>query len=242
LSKQQQSVWDKETTGFADDFDAVIANSYFGTNTMYADGNVLLLNFELKSPDTEVGDQQAWFSCGNGWSTPDNKIAVHEKGHDAFNQSTMVRGLVRRALQLPGVAEVLIARDSEKGPLNAEVWIGLKFHWKIESVGYGGRLEDRQHLFPTAFLGVEPIGPYAGKKAGPAPAAEAPMTKAAGKTDIKPSVAVLRAKLVVLAKQCENYDEFATKAVEVEGVAEVDQLIEEITDTEGGIWAKHGKK
>lgn len=240
-----ENVWLQQETGLPDDFELVIERSYFGTDARYQGGERLLLIWEGTSPDPEIGEQNCWFGCGAGWATNDQKIAFHERRKKAqFNQNTPYRRMINKVINMKDengqyvyapdrpcrgheeVMRILTERDSENGAKNAEVWLGMKFRMKRERVDYGPGIEPRDVLLPVEFLGLA--------TQGAAPAASI------GKTETATVNKVLQAKLIGLARKSENHDEFQEAAVEIEGVVEDSDLLNDVMDSDG-FYARYKK-
>lgn len=135
---------------FADDFDGTVVEAKFGTREKYndKDGNpqpLLLLKLDNEEA-TEVA-----FSLGKGWTIDgDGESVSREDGVTKFAASSMIQRLIARCKQLwPAWLEYgpVDARDARQ-------YLGTRWHWKQEKVEYGGRLQDREHLFPATFIGT----------------------------------------------------------------------------------------
>lgn len=242
--------WLAERSGLPDDFACTIERSYFGFDARYQGGQQLLLIWEISSDDPEVGEQRIVWSCGNGWSSPDGKVAVHERGYEEFVKTSTIRRLVNRIFaenvpELKGAAEVLRQRDNELGPRNAKVWEGLRFHMRRETLEFGKGLEPQERLMPVKFLGV--AGEKAKGKGAPAAKGEAPGKETPKPAEEEPKPAdktakILKGKLIKLAKECETQDEFVSKALDIEGVTDDDELYADVMDeSEEGFWHRYHK-
>jgi hypothetical protein len=151
--REYDESWDL-ATGLVDDVDAVVVGSEFGYRENYndQDGNPQTLMILSLLPDGASEPIEVRFSVGKGWEpSPDGRSAVRQDGKKKFIQSSMYGQLLARAR---GLWPDIITR----GPAyQAGIFDGTKWHWKMEKIEYGGRLESREHLMPTKFLGVEQV-------------------------------------------------------------------------------------
>lgn len=211
-------------SGLPDDFDFTVNRAYFGKDSRYMNGEILLLIWEGVADDPEIGEQRIIWPCGTGWDTPDNgKTAVHERGRKKFIGSSIYGRLINRCREL-GALEVLARR----GPATqASVWNGTRWHLKRETLEFGPGLEPVERLMPVKFLGVVGEAVQA--------AAQAQAMVQAGAQD--PG---LREKLALLARQSPDYQTFFRAAMALPGVVNDSVLLQEVMDeTERGFYARH---
>jgi hypothetical protein len=148
--REYDEAWDT-TTGLPDDFDGTVVSSKFGTVEDYkdADGNLQPLFIATIKP-AEGDPFDVSFSLGKGWEIADNGMAVtREDGKRKFVASSMYGMLNTRAKGLwPDI-------KYRTPPDRIGAYNGTSWHWKREKIEYGGRLESREHLMPTTFIGVQ---------------------------------------------------------------------------------------
>lgn len=142
-------------TGLPDDFDFWITHAYFGFLAEYVDQDGSpqpLLIWQGSSPTAEI-DHVA-FSLGKGWvpGRDGGRTVTHEKGRAKFIETSRMGRLIKRMGEL-NVLPLLKQRGSDK---DAQVWVGLGFHMKRETVTYPGLSKSEHvHLYPTKFLGQQ---------------------------------------------------------------------------------------
>lgn len=194
-------------TGLIDDFDFTITSAYFTTDSAYNDGETLLLKLEGQTDNPETPETTLQYSCGNGWEAEDNgKKAVREDGkRRRFNQQSGIWKLVEAALNC-GAEEALRKRGT---PMEASMWVGLRFHIKRVEQGEGQYKTTRP--LPVQFLGE--VGE--GSASAPAPAAAATATPTSNGVGLSK---VLEVKLKKLAKESATHEDFIVAAFELDGV------------------------
>lgn len=200
-------------TGLIDDFDATVTSAFFTTDAAYNDGETLLLKLECETDNPEAPETVLQYSCGAGWEAADNgKKAVREDGkRRRFNQQSGIWKLVEAAMNA-GAGDALRTRGT---PMEASMWVGLKFHIKRVEMGEGQYKTTRP--MPVQFLGEAGEGSK-GSQAGPSPAtattpaAADPVTNGAGMSK------VLEAKLKKLARDCADHESFIVAAFDLDGV------------------------
>jgi len=204
-------------SGLPDDFDAVIAKSWFGFKDEYQKGTVPLLLLDLEGP--EVEPLNVTFSIGADWMIVDGgKRVEHPKGKKRFVRTAMIGRLIDRVVVQMGIPLWELGFPTE-----ADIWTGLAFHWKREDITYGpGILEDKggktTHLMPTDHLADF----TAGEATAPA---------------VEPE---LEAKLDALAKASDDCRSFALAALKITGVGANPQLVNSIIDDkETGFYSQH---
>lgn len=196
-------------TGLIDDFDFTIASAYFTTDSAYNDGETLLLKLEGDTDNTDIPETTLQYSCGNGWEAGDGgKVAVREDGkRRRFNQQSGIWKLVEAAISC-GAEDALRKRGT---PMEASMWVGLKFHVKRVEQGEGQFKTTRP--LPVEFLGEVGEG-QAAPAATAQPAASAPASTSNGAGLSK----VLEAKLKKLARDSATHEDFIVAAFELDGV------------------------
>jgi hypothetical protein len=156
-------------SGLPDDFDATITKAQFCTKPDYQDGTVPLLELTLEGPD--IDPTEVVFSLGKGWIIKDGGARVeNEKGKLRFVSSSIYGKLIYRVTE-----ELKVDMDSRGSPMEADVWVGLSFHWEREELSYKGLETEKKivHLLPTQYLSdfavakaaaVPPVNPEMEKK------------------------------------------------------------------------------
>jgi len=149
--REYDESWDL-ATGLIDDVDAVVVGSEFGYRDEYTDsaGTPQTLFILRLLPDGATEPVDVAFSTGKGWeAAQDGRSASRPDGKVKFIQSSMYGQLIARTR---GLWPDIVTR----GPAyRVGVFEGTRWHWQREKIEYGGRLEAREHLMPTKFLGVE---------------------------------------------------------------------------------------
>lgn len=226
-------------SGLPDTITMTVTESYFARDPNYNQGQTLCLimkgeveealaNGEAIEVDLE--ENPILFPCGQGWDSFDNgETAEHERGRKGFTDRSGVGMLVDRACETLGIEDELAARGDSM--LESKIWKGLKFVFEREEINYGinkqtGQEMKASRMLPTKFLGGD------GAKA--APKAEA-ANETTGSVDLSAIDAKVLAKLKVAAKQADNEGAFADAAIEVDGVAEDDNLMAAVAD--GSLYA-----
>ena len=135
-----------------DDFDATIVKSRFGFITEQNDNTIPSLIFTVEENGSypfEVG-----FRADNRWQIVDSgrrlegpNVMTHFKAH------SMMGCLMMRVFK-----DLNVQMSDRGGPTDANIWVGLQFHWKIKEIdlgkGYpGDKSEIVVHLMPVKFLG-----------------------------------------------------------------------------------------
>lgn len=233
------------TSGLVDDVTVTITDAYFTFDPQYNDGQTLLLKVAGQTDDEENPEFDQFFPCGNGWETTDKgKSASREDGkRKGFNKNSGYGMFFTRAIDA-GAGEALKSRGT---PMEAEVWKGLTFHFKRESIDFGGEIGKKDRILPDVFL-PEGIGGSAAKpvtKTTTPPAGASKVDKlpddapagagggsgaAAGTLDL---LVPLRAKLKKAARDAGSHDGFIEAAYGIEGVDGNAALEEAILDPAG---------
>lgn len=172
-------------TGLKDDFDGTIRDT---TMFVKIEGQQnMAFQLQVRADDGEEVEQR--YGVGGEWMTYDGgKTVEHPKGHNRqFNGQTAYSQLIVNAL-MTEARELFYAANrnhDNRGPQYAEVWHGLRFHFKIVEVDGQQRVEvsdeagnktgefewvarKQTRMFPTAFLGI------VGQEGTPAPAQPTP--------------------------------------------------------------------
>jgi hypothetical protein len=203
-------------SGLPDDFDAPIINAIFGYKPEYQEGKVPLLLLDLGGK--EIEPTTVAFSIGADWNIIDEGHKVeHAKGKKRFVVTSMIGRLIDRVVNQMGV------ELWERGfPNEADIWIGLAFHWKRENIEFGkGILTEKggktTHLMPSDYLATYSAGETS--------------------TTIAPD---LEAKLAAVAKAGPDYNSFVKLAVKVPGVGDDTKILNSVLDDgPKGFYAQH---
>lgn len=203
-------------SGLPDDFDAVIARSWFGFKEEYQKGTVPLLLLDLEGE--EIEPTNVAFSIGADWKITDGGHRVEHPKKKRFVMTSMIGRLIHR------VAHEIGIELWERGfPTEADIWAGLAFHWKREEISFGpGILEEKggktTHLMPTDYLPDYKVGEAAAPTVEPG----------------------LESKLVALAKASDDFNSFAKAALKVPGVGDSPKLINSVLDeSDKGFYSQH---
>lgn len=253
MADTEQGTW-TTTTGLLDEWTGVVSDAHFKTDAQYQNGEVLILQLDFATEDSEDGTWSETFPCGKGWSTKDGgKNAKHESGAArGFNKATAMGKLIDRCVGELGMMDVLGGR----GPATkAEVWVGLNFHFKRETEEYEIRGEKRtsNRALPIEFLGEgegesKPAAKASGtaKKAASSTAAEDKVAAAKAKAAAKKAAEAgggdedpIKAALTSLATEHDTHEAFLDAAMEVEGVMDDDDLLASVVDeSEDGFYSQ----
>ena len=137
--------------GCRDDFDATIIKSSFGFEKENIHNDIPSLIFTLEDKDGVLS--QVAYSTGSGWQIVDDGRRIEHKIRRNVVTGSIMGYLIGR------IVKDLDLLMSERGnPTEADVWTGLKFHWKIEEIGLAISLPNERagkivHLMPTKYLG-----------------------------------------------------------------------------------------
>lgn len=195
------------SSGLADDFDAYISGSIYGTDAAYNGGDTVLLILDLDTDDADWPQVTEKLSTGTGWEIVDGGMTIKsENGKDRnFNKNSRA-GMFLTAALAAGAGDELRKRGT---PFQAATFEGLGFHWnRVKVKGFDG--EEKEILTPTKFLGV---------KGGAA--ASTPAANSGG--DVK-----TKALLKAAAKKADTHAEFIDAAFAIDGVvgnAELEALV-----------------
>lgn len=228
--------WTTES-GLVESYDGTVTRAWFGTDVRYMNGEVLLLNWEIKPDDPsqfshlEDGVIEERFPCGKGWDSNDGgKSATHESGNanKRFHRSSIYGRIIDAVPSMPGLIDVLKDRGTE---MEAKVWEGMRFHFARQEFDYGGEIGKKSRIMPVEFLGEAGEGEKPSNGASKVAALKAKAAAAnKGNND-------LRGQLVELAKNSDTHESFMDAALEVPGVADDDDLLAAVAD-ENGLYAE----
>lgn len=205
-----------------------VKESVFKTDPRYNNGETLLLawTMETDSDDPEFEEFEVTFPCGNNWETNDGGATAERiDGRRAkFNSNSGYGRVLNRvtgrdstlADNFNGILDVLEKRGE---PTNAKIWEGLTFVFDEESKDFGGDIGVKTRLMPVEYVGQAKS--QAGKGSG------------GGKTGKKPSKAAVRKKVVALAQEHDDHDEFLAEALDIDGIDQFDDLLESVNDPDG---------
>ncbi len=202
--------------------DVEVVECSFGYNAKIG-ADVLCANFVFLPVDGDGDTIEQSFSVGKGWEAHDKgKVITRDDGRGgAVNQSTNYGRLIESA-------KAAIAESGLDFPFAtpriASGWVGTKWHIATEKVtvknpSTGAETEKDAYVF-TAYHGMsDGDAPKAKAAAGKGKAAAGKTSaKAAVKDDADDELDALRAKLVELAGECEDHDDFVEKALAIDGV------------------------
>lgn len=235
----------KGETGLKDDYDGVVEDAWFATQDNY--GDVVMLHLKVRVDDparTDNGEEvETRYPCGPEWATYDGGETVeHPKGaKKGFNNNTRYMKMIVAAMQIPELEAELRRRSRDSGgmgPKRADIWKGIKCHWKIETEHLKFKDRETQEMIerdvntvvPTAFLGVggeTGTSVPSGTSPAASPAATSAASPAATPDGIPPAIAMT---LRGLAKNAANHGEFADAAMEVDGVLSDPTIMQKIAD------------
>jgi hypothetical protein len=187
-------------SGLVDDFDGLVTDDYFSTDSGYNNGQTLCLHLELATDDTSNPEVRNIYPTGPDWASyDDGATAEHPKGErQRFNGNSKISKLYAAVIACGPEAEAEIRRRSREqyngqGHRHAGLLRGMKFHWnvKTEHVEFTDKLgkevkRDTFIVLPTSYLGVEPPAPTT---SGSTPTAPVPSTTTAAATASAPAPA-----------------------------------------------------
>lgn len=245
-------LWGRQLeTGLRDDFDATVVDSRFGTDSRFQNGEQMLLIWTLNGTDADGApfEDEHFIGVGKAWVTHDGGRSItHESGKDRFfNQNSIYGTIIGRAVSEFGMKDLLTARG---GPMEASVWKGLRFHFKSEEKDYGGDIGKKSRVLPNKFLGEDGGSPgqSSGSTASVVSGAEAPVAPSAPLQDpvtspVQAAPVVgngsgsgqgdgLRDQVLALARSLPTHSEFQDAAMELPGILDRQDLVEEIVQPE----------
>lgn len=223
----ERKSWETES-GLPDDFEGTVVAAKFDTPADYVQGTMIVLVLAI---DTPLRQMQQYVSIGAGFSIQDDgRRVVHEEGK-GFQQNSYYGRIIERCAKDLGMMDLLQGRGEDT---DAQVWVGLRFHWKREKHEFGSGLEEREHLMPVAFLGeveiseAQAAGAASGTGEEAAPAGSADEKKAAKKAEVK-----AKSDLKDIAIEADDVATFQDKAMDVEPLP-ADLLDRVLDDAEAG--------
>ena len=208
-----------------------VKSAEFKTDPRYNNGETLLLEWvtETDSDDPEFEEFTVTFPCGNNWETNDGGATAErvDGKRPKFNSNSGYGRVLNRvtgrdadlADNFKGILDVLENRGE---PTNAKIWEGLTFVFDEESKDFGGEIGVKTRLMPVEFAGEAKgsSGGSGGKKG----------SSGGGK---KPSKAAVRKKVVALAQEHDDHDEFVAETLDIDGIDNFDDLLESVNDPDG---------
>lgn len=210
----------KLLTGLPDDFDGEITDAVFGFNQNYMSGSVPLLMLTLESDELDE-PQTIQLSFGSDWEVKDRgrRIVRTNGKKPGINKNSSYGHFIERIRQLSDdFSADWVKPLVDRSPFEADVWVGMKFHWAQEEFKTPGG-ETKTRLMPVQYLGEAKKGK----------SAKSAMSVA--KSDDDDS---LTKKLKELAKK-HDQKAFAKKAMSLEGVMDDDDLVNQILS--GEFWS-----
>lgn len=164
MTTQEPVNYESEWTesGLLDDFDGQVTDAYFATDARVRNGEVLCLFLKMQTNDPENPETEQRWTCGPGWSSQDGgKHAVHVDDRPdklkKFNNNSGYGRFIVKMVKL-GMGDVIAAGG---GPRSVQVWVGAAFHWRRETIDYGGDIGERTMLLPESIIGVGAVAPVA---------------------------------------------------------------------------------
>jgi hypothetical protein len=106
-------------------------------------------------------------------------------------------------------------------PHTAAIWIGTKWQMEDKKYEWGGDFGTSNKLMPVAYLGRVTTSGATSETAAPSPNQNG----------------TLRDKVVALAKASSDYAAFQTAALNIDGISDEPDLLMEIANKDGGIYA-----
>jgi hypothetical protein len=194
--------------------DVEVTDCTFGFNAKLGP-DVLCAIFTFVPVDGDGESIEQSFSVGKGWEAKSKGayIAREDGRGGQVNKQTNFGRLIDSAVAAVKEAGVDIPF---KSPRIAAGWVGTKWHMATETIETENPQTGKKST-KDAFV----FGSYLGRGDGPVAAG----AKVAGKSKDKGEVAAaddpnaeLRAKLIELAKECDDPDDFVEKALAIPGV------------------------
>lgn len=247
-----------KSTGFLTHFTGTIAESYFGTDPRYNNGESLLLIWEID--DISVlqedfdGELPEPFTIsmpvGKDWFSDDGSKAEHKRKKETFHATSIYGRLIDAVtgetdgfgpqasttddtdleVDLTGLRDVLPERGD---PTEAEIWKGLSFEFKEVLFDFGERKGEKmqsRRTLPVKVAGESPAKPKrgGGKKTSAAKPKEEAPKESAAE---KARRIAAEAKERAKAKESTNGDNPLLEVVD--GDAELaDQLLAMLTEAD----------
>jgi len=112
-----------------DGFDTTIVKSWFKIAEERQDSNEIALSFVLENQDKD--SVEVAFYIGPGWEVTEGGRYIKDPTRGHYLAKSEIGYLIAR------VVDDLDVHMHERGvPTDAEVWVGLRFHWKLEEVKF----------------------------------------------------------------------------------------------------------
>jgi len=205
------------SSGLPEDYIGTIESAAFITDPKYNNGETVLLELTVVSPDPEVGTQSQRYPCGPQWRSYDGGQTIEHPNENAkINRQTAYGVLIQKALDVAG--DVLRSRVSNYplGPRDSRTWVGLTFRWQAEEEEK--RFRDRQtgeevtrrtrRIWPVELVGTD-------ETAGASGDGDTEELSAGGVTVRIPST--LAAAVREAAKTSERHSDFVDAVMELPG-------------------------
>lgn len=246
----EHDAWGTES-GLFTNYEGTVAESWFGTDENIDDPTRVFLFWRFIDPVNEDGERyDEWterFTIGKGWEVADGgSRIVRSDGNTRkkVNENTDYGRIINRVMgdqgggkegqkyaeEFKGVLDVLAERGE---PQNAKVWEGLSF--KIAEHEFSFTNDEDEEItytrnLPVAFLGVSGEGESGGSGG---------QSESNGSSNGKAAKAKAKAALKKLAKEHEDHGDFLDAALEIDGVADDDELMElAADDSDEGLFAQ----
>jgi len=224
LSKQYDA-WGTDD-GLLDDYDLQVEAAWFGPDEENDDDRIFLF---LQGPAFQDGEEvdeehRDRYSTGKGWEVVEEGEAVeHGSGRNKFHSAAGVGRLARTTVGLgDDEAELLGERGA---PWEAKVWQGLTFHMVRREFSFkdsDGEVQEYRVPLPTAVSVTETK-----KKAKKGKKAESKKDSGGGEK-------ALRRKLVKLAGDFDDFEDYVDEALDkFPQVEEYDDLHADLLDEDG---------
>jgi hypothetical protein len=122
----------RTTTGLKEDYDGIITDAYFGQGQT---GERMNLFAKVHADDDD--EVEVRWGIGNGWVSYDGGKTVEHPTERYFNRNTAWADAFTKMMEMPGVKEEFGKRSAKlerRGPRDARLIIGMKFHWDVKQV------------------------------------------------------------------------------------------------------------
>lgn len=148
--------WGTET-GLFSDYEGIVTDAWFQTDSNVQDGNVYMLSLEIKTEDPDHAQVFERYTCGPDWVSVDGGKTVQHPSKSKFNRNSQMGRLIDRIIEI-GAVDVLGGRGT---PRDAGIWAGTT--WYMEGVTSKGKIRSGPNAgqdyestknFPTKFLGL----------------------------------------------------------------------------------------
>jgi hypothetical protein len=234
-------------SGFADDFDFYIESAEFSTRDNYMNGQVPLLIWHGHSPDAEDVTEVS-FPVSQGWEIRERGARVEHDRRKTFVRNSIMGHLIRRVVDDLNV-EKQYPDFVEKGdPKRANIWVGFGFHLKREKIRYPNLRRDdategmeTERLMPTSIIQYPTVAKAA--KSANTQTQQTQQTQQDRQQEEQSAPAgssVLRAKLIILARQSATREAFQLAALDMPNLAEDQDLMNEVlNDGPQGFYARY---